>query len=43
VDHDDRMADTGMLGSKTENPGPDRDTRLTGTPTRPPQPVLVTR
>jgi hypothetical protein len=37
------MADTGMLGSKTENPGPDRDTRLTGTPTRPPQPVLVTR
>jgi hypothetical protein len=30
VDHDDRTADTGMLGSDTENPGPCRDTRRTG-------------
>jgi hypothetical protein len=42
VDHDDRMADTGMLGSETENPGPGRNTRQTDT-TPPPQPVLVTR
>ena len=29
MDHDDRTADTGMLGSETENPGPGRDTRQT--------------
>ena len=29
MDRDDRTADTGMLGSETENPGPGRDTRQT--------------
>jgi hypothetical protein len=29
MDRDDRTADTGMLGSDAENPGPGRDTRLT--------------
>jgi hypothetical protein len=29
VDHDDRTADIGMLGSDTENPGPGCDTRRT--------------
>ena len=29
MDHDDRTADTGMLGSETENHGPGRDTRQT--------------
>jgi hypothetical protein len=29
VDHDDRTADTGMLGSDTDNPEPGRDTRRT--------------
>jgi hypothetical protein len=28
-DETDRSADTGMLGSDAENPGPGRDTRLT--------------
>jgi hypothetical protein len=29
VDHDVRTADTGMLGSDAENPGPARDTSRT--------------
>jgi hypothetical protein len=29
VDHDDRTADTGLLSSNAENPGPGRDTRRT--------------
>ena len=29
MDRDDRTADTGMLGSEAENPGPGRDTRRT--------------
>jgi hypothetical protein len=29
MDRDDRTADTGMLGSETENPGPGRDTSRT--------------
>jgi hypothetical protein len=29
MDRDDRTADTGMLGSEAENPGPGRDTRHT--------------
>jgi hypothetical protein len=29
MDRDDRTADTGMLGSDAENPGPGRDTRRT--------------
>ena len=29
MDHDDRTADTGMLGSEAENPGPGRDTHQT--------------
>jgi hypothetical protein len=29
MDRDDRTADTGMLGSEAENPGPGRDTRQT--------------
>jgi hypothetical protein len=29
VDHDDRTADIGMLGSDTDNPEPGRDTRRT--------------
>jgi hypothetical protein len=42
VDHDDRTADIGMLGSDTDNPEPGRDTRRTD-PTQPPQPVRATR
>lgn len=29
MDHDDRTADIGMLGSDTDNPEPGRDTRRT--------------
>jgi hypothetical protein len=29
LDHDDRTADTGMLGSEAEDPGPGRDTHQT--------------
>jgi hypothetical protein len=29
MDRDDRITDTGMLGSEAENPGPGRDTRQT--------------
>jgi hypothetical protein len=29
MDQDDRTADTGIVGSEAENPGPGRDTRQT--------------
>jgi hypothetical protein len=37
MDHDPRSADTGMLGSKTENPGPGRDS-----PRTTPEPAATT-
>jgi hypothetical protein len=37
MDHDDRTADNGMLGSETENPGPGRDS-----PHTTPEPAATT-